>query len=234
MSRRKQRGHLEGQSRDDREAQTVEADLDQKAQGEVDAMLAGFIKRRFPKVIDLVAAGFFGDATKEERQNPVLKQACALFFAHGWRDPEGMRVIDAFADYGLERTPAQEKVLDAMRTSSFRCLQLEADIRSDDMQVACRDLMDGTPLPLELRGQLVELNRGDVIVGWFMRTTAGMRPLGVINLVPVKVAAQFEDALVRLAEAYPIPRADLGIEKPAPTFWLSYRVSQKARELELI
>ena len=197
-------------------------------------MLAGFIKRRFPKVVDLVAAGFFGDATKEERQNPVLKQACALFFAHGWRDPDGMRVIDAFADYGLDRTPEQDKALDAMRTSTFRCLQLEGTIGMDDSQVPCRDLIDGSPLPLELRGQLVELDQGDVIVGWFMRTTAGMRPLGVINLVPKKVAAEFEDALVRLAEAYPMRRQDLGTDQPAPTFWLSYRVSQKARELEII
>ncbi|MFV8750488.1 hypothetical protein ACNOYE_08040 [Nannocystaceae bacterium ST9] len=198
--------------------------LDGEAFKQVDAMLASFAQRRFGALIPEVAKGFFGNATPEESKAPELQQAFALFFAYGFRDSQGRRIVDMFGQFGLELDHEQKRVLDAVLRCRFVVFVLDRK-EDSNKQMQGRDLLRGEPLTLLDHNAYAQTAPGDVLIAYMFPVGDMWRPLGLATKIARPRTAALRSALDKLAGEQGFTPMTLADRRPAQVFWLGYRVA---------
>lgn len=198
--------------------------LDGEAFKQVDAMLASFAQRRFGAMIPEVGKGFFGNATADEVKAPELQQAFALYFAYGFRDSEGRRVVDMFAQFGLELDHEQKRVLDAVLRTRFVVFALDRAEESNK-QMHGRDLLRGEPLTLLDHNAYARVAPGDVLIAYMFPVGDLWRPLGLATKVARARVGTLRTGLDKLASEQGFTLMTLADRRPAQVFWLGYRIA---------
>jgi hypothetical protein len=198
--------------------------LDGEAFKQVDAMLASFAQRRFGQLIPEVAKGFFGNAKPEEVKAPELQQAFALYFAYGFRDSQGRRIVDMFGQFGLELDHEQKRVLEAVLRTRFVVFVLDRAEESNK-QMHGRDLLRGEPLTLLDHNAYAQSAPGDVLIAYMFPVGDLWRPLGLATKIPRARAGVLRSGLDKLAAEQGFTLMTLADRRPAQVFWLGYRVA---------
>ena len=219
-SRRLKRGHSE-QAKPAKPKSTRQ--LDPQAFTEVDQMVGAFAQRSFGKVIPAVMAGFFGGAkSPKELEDPELQSAFMLFFVYGWKDPNGMRIIDAFAAYGPNLQREQKRVLAALRAARLGLFVAESRAEGNK-QLVGRDYFRDEPIAVLDHNAYETLADGDGLLAWYMEVGDLWRPFGVATQVEARKLTPVCGALTKLAAGMHMTTAELAERKPAQAFWTVYR-----------
>lgn len=198
--------------------------LDSAAFKQVDTMLASFAQRRFGKLIPEVAKGFFGSSQLDEVKAPELQQAFTLYFAYGFRDTEGRRIIDMFGQFGLELDHEQKRVLDSVLRCRFVVFVLDRAEESNK-QMHGRDLLRGEPLTLLDHNAYAQVAPGDVLIAYMFPVGDVWRPLGLATKVGRARVGALRSGLDKLAAEQGFTLMTLADRRPAQVFWLGYRVA---------
>jgi len=198
--------------------------LDREAFKQVDTMLGSFAQRRFGPLIAEVAKGFFGQSSAEEVKAPELQQAFSLYFAYGFRDAQGRRIIDMFAQFGLELDLEQKRVLDAVMRSRFVVFVLDRAEESNK-QMHGRDLLRGEPLTLLDHNAYERVTPGDVLIAYMFPVGDLWRPLGLATKVPRARTNTLRAGFEKLAADQGFTLMTLADRRPAQVFWLGYRIA---------
>jgi hypothetical protein len=240
VSRRKRRGHkaeaeaeakaeakakAEVEARKPKRAHKAVRQLDPESFRQVDAMIGSFAQRRFGQLMPKVAQGFFGVARGDEPKHPELQQAFALYFVYGFRDPQGLRILDMFARFGLELDREQRRVLDACLRARFVVFGLE---RKNDAnkQLLGRDILRGVPMTVLDSVAYSALAPGDVIVAYMFPVGDLWRPLGLATKVARAKVPALRQGLGQLASSQGFAPVELPDRRPAQVFWTAYRVAE--------
>ena len=234
-SGRKRRGHsaeaeAEAQAQAEAEAakpkRAVKAvrQLDPEVFKQVDLMIGSFAQRRFGPLMPKVAQGFFAAAKGDEQNRPELQQAFALFFVYGYRDTQGLRIIDMFSRFGLKLDREQQRVVDACLRACMVVFALE---RKNDAnkQLLGRDLLRGLPMTLLDNVAFDALNPGDIMVAYMFPVGDMWRPLGLGTKVARPRAQAFSQALNQLAQSQNLSSTAVADMRPAQVFWTAYRLA---------
>jgi hypothetical protein len=224
-SRRHRRGQGSTANKDEGAAPRSSRQLDPQAFAQVDQMIGAFSQNRFGNVLPTVMAGFFGAAKrKEELRDPELQAAFMLFFVYGWKDDHGMRIVDAFAEYGPKLKGEQKRVLDALQSARLAFFRVEGSERGNK-QLSGRDVLRDEPMIVLDHNAFETLTDGDALLAWFFPMGELARPFGVATQVANAKYPAIEAALVRLASALSVTVPELPDRKPAQTFWTVYRLA---------
>lgn len=200
--------------------------LDPEAFKQVDQMIGSFAQRRFGPLMPKVAEGFFGNASAEERKHPVLQQAFAQYFVYGYRDAQGLRIIDMFARFGLKLDREQERVLDACLRAGFNVCRLEAK-NTANKQLLCRDLLREVPITVLDRGAFDAVEPGDILVAYMFPVGDLWRPLGMLTIVSRSKAAALVQGLNQLAQRQGFSGPQLADRRPHQILWTAIRVAER-------
>ncbi|PRQ02795.1 hypothetical protein ENSA5_21480 [Enhygromyxa salina] len=198
--------------------------LDPEAFKQVDLMIGSFAKRRFGPMMPKVAEAFFGVASSDERTHPELQQAFALYFVYGYRDAQGVRILDMFANYGLELEREQKRVLDACLRARFVVFALERK-NTANKQLLGRDVLRGVPMTVLDNVAFAQLAPGDVLVAYMFPIGDLWRPLGMATKVARARAKALSQGLSQLARTQGFAPIELPDRRPAQVFWTAYRVA---------
>ena len=200
--------------------------LNPEAFRQVDGMIGSFAQRRFGPLMPKVAEGFFGNASEEERKTQVLQQAFALYFVYGYRDGQGLRILDMFARFGLKLDREQQRVLDALSRTTFMVFSLER-LNNANKQMQGRDALRGMPMTALDRGVFDQVGPGDVLVGYMFPVGDMWRPLGMCTKVPRAKANTLAQGLNQLAQRQGFSSAQLADRRPHQVFWTALRVAER-------
>lgn len=234
---RKRRGHsaeTAAQAAAEAEIQQVQAQqarrvkavrqLDPETFKQVDLMIGSFAQRRFANLMPKVAAGFFGAAQGNEQNRPELQQAFALYFVYGYRDAQGLRIVDMFARSGLKLEREQQRVVDACLRASLVVFGLERKNESNK-QLLGRDILRGLPMTVLDNSAYDALTPGSLLVAYMFPIGDLWRPLGLGTIVDRSRAKAASQALAQLGQAVNMPTMQLADMRPAQIFWTAYRMS---------
>ena len=246
-SRRKRRGHSSSAASEPSAASTAAASavasttaatpakrrvvksvrqLDPEAFKQVDQMIGSFAQRRFGPLMPKVAEGFFGNASAEERKHPVLQQAFAQYFVYGYRDAQGLRIIDMFARFGLKLDREQQRVLQACLRAGFNVCRLESK-NVANKQLQCRDLLREMPITVLDRGAFDAVEPGDILVAYMFPVGDLWRPLGMLTIVSRNKAKALVQALNQLAQRQGFSGPQLADRRPHQILWTAIRVAER-------
>lgn len=231
----KRRGHsveaqAEAQAKAQAEAQkpkrAVKAvrQLDPEVFKQVDLMIGSFAQRRFGPLMPKVAAGFFAAAQGDEQKRPELQQAFALFFVYGYRDAQGLRIVDMFSRFGLQLDREQKRVVDACLRACMVVFALERKNESNK-QLLGRDILRGLPMTVLDNVAYDALNPGDVMVAYMFPVGDMWRPLGLGTRVARPRAQALSKGLGQLAQTQNLSTMAIADMRPAQVFWTAYRLA---------
>ncbi|PRQ09658.1 hypothetical protein [Enhygromyxa salina] len=233
---RKRRGHkaeteaaeaarIEAEANKPKRAVKAVRQLDPEAFKQVDLMIGSFAQRRFGGMMPEVAKAFFAVARGEEAKHPELQQAFALYFVYGYRDGQGLRVLDMFAQHGLQLDREQRRVLDACMRARFVVFGLE---RKNDAnkQLIGRDILRETPMTVLDNVAFAQLSPGDVLGAYMFPVGDLWRPLGMATKVAGARTKALSQALGQLSGAQSLAPIALADRRPAQVFWTLYRVAE--------
>jgi hypothetical protein len=198
--------------------------LDPEAFRQVDLMIGSFAQRRFGNLMPKVAAGFFGAAQGDEANHPELQQAFALYFVYGYRDPQGLRIVDMFERFGLELDREQKRVLDACKRARLVAFQLER-VNPANKQMIGLDILRGIPMTTLDQNAFERTSPGDVLLAYMFPVGDLWRPLGMATKVPRARANALRSALAQLATDQGFAPVELPDRRPAQVFWVTYRAA---------
>lgn len=233
VNQRKRRGH---KAQTEAEAQAAAAvavsqpkravksvrQLDPEAFKQVDLMIGSFAQRRFGNIMPKVAAGFFGAAKGDEPNHPELQQAFALYFVYGYKDQQGLRVVDMFERFGLDLDREQKRVLEACKRARLVAFQLER-VNPANKQMLGLDILRGIPMTVLDQSALERLAPGDLLLAYMFPVGDLWRPLGMATKVPRGRVNALRAKLAQLANEQGFAPVDLPDRRPAQVFWLTYR-----------
>jgi hypothetical protein len=234
-SGRKRRGHsaeaeAEAQAKAEAEAQkpkrAVKAvrQLDPEVFKQVDLMIGSFAQRRFGPVMPKIAQAFFSAARADEQKRPELQQAFALYFVYGYRDTQGLRIIDMFSRFGLQLDREQQRVVDACLRACMVVFVLERK-NDSNKQLLGRDLLRGSPMTLLDNAAYEALSPGDVMVAYMFPVGDMWRPLGVGTKVARARTQVLMQGMNQLAQSQSLSSVAVADQRPAQVFWTAYRLA---------
>lgn len=191
----------------------------------VDKMIGAFARRRFGKAFPALAQTFFKIATPAEVASKELQAAFALWVVYGWKDAEGRRIVDMFAEYGLPLVGEQTRVLAALLRCRFAVFSLR---RSEpaNKQLRGRDVLRDEPMIILDHAAYEHMHGGDALVSWFFPAGKLWRPLGVATRIPRARVKAVCDALVHFKRGVEAPAQTLrriADDQPAQVFWTTFR-----------
>jgi hypothetical protein len=198
--------------------------LDPEVFKQVDLMIGSFAQRRFAPLMPKVAAGFFAAAKGDEKNRPELQQAFALFFVYGYRDAQGLRVIDMFSRFGLQLDREQKRVVDACLRACMVVFALERKNEANK-QLLGRDILRGLPMTLLDNVAYDALKPGDVMVAYMFPVGDMWRPLGLGTKVARARAQALSKGLGQLAESQNLSGVAVADMRPAQVFWTAFRLA---------
>jgi hypothetical protein len=235
-SQRKRRGHsateasaaaaaVAAASAQPKRAVKTVRQLDPEAFRQVDLMIGSFAQRRFGNLMPKVAAGFFGVAKGDEPNHPELQQAFALYFVYGYRDAQGLRIIDMFERFGLELDREQKRVLEACKRAQLVAFQLERS-NPANKQLAGIDMLRGIPITMLDQNAFERMTPGDVLLAYMFPVGDLWRPLGMATKVARAKANGLRAGFAQLANEQGLAPAELPDRRPAQVFWVTYRSAE--------
>ncbi len=190
----------------------------------VESMLASFANRRLGPLVNLVAKGFYGAATDEEKNNPGIRTAFYSFFLYGYRDPKGIRAVDLFAEAGLPLEGRQRAALDA-------CLQARLVIMSiDDVHVGKhrmrgRDLLRDEPVTAFDRNASSLVKPGERLMCWQIPWGTSWQPIGYAVQIEQRKAVALERSIESLCNGLRAVRRELPEQHAHNLWWVGHRVA---------
>lgn len=206
--------------------------LDPEAFQQVDAMIGSFAQRRFGALMPKVAAGFFGNASEDERKHATLQKAFALYFVYGYRDAQGLRIIDMFSRFGLKLDREQKRVLEACLRAS-QCVCVIESKNAANKQLQCRDLLRGVPMTVLDRGAFDVFGPGDVLIAYMFPMGDMWRPLGMVTKVPRARGKALSQGLSQLAQRQGFAPAQVADRRPDQVFWTAIRIAERTLTAKL-
>ena len=235
VNQRKRRGHSAQQAEAEAAAAVAASQpkravksvrqLDPEAFRQVDLMIGSFAQRRFGNIMPKVAAGFFGAARGDEPNHPELQQAFALYFVYGYRDGQGLRIIDMFERFGLELDREQKRVLEACKRARFVVFQLERN-NPANKQLLGIDMLRGIPMTVLDQNAFDRTTPGDVLIAYMFPVGDLWRPLGMATKVARARANNLRAGLAQLANDQGFAPMELPDRRPAQVFWVAYRSAE--------
>ena len=151
--------------------------------------------------------------------------AFSLWVVYGWKDKEGRRIVDMFAQYGLPLAGEQSRVLDALRKAKFAVFHMRRAEESNK-QLRGRDALRNEPMVILDHAAFSQLEDGDGLVSWFFPVGKLWRPLGVATRIPRARVKALQDALTQFkqgSESKDQTLRRMADEQPAQVFWTCYR-----------
>jgi len=206
--------------------------LDPEAFKQVDSMIGSFAQRRFGQLMPKVAEGFFGNASEDERKHATLQQAFALYFVYGYRDAQGLRVIDMFSRFGLKLDREQKRVLEAC-LRACQCVCVIESKNPANKQLQCRDLLRGVPMTVLDRGAFDLFEPGDVLIAYMFTVGDMWRPLGMVTKVARGRTKALSQGLSQLAQRQGFAPSQLADRRPAQVFWTAIRIAERTLTAKL-
>ncbi|HGG56403.1 MAG TPA: hypothetical protein ENK31_01260, partial [Nannocystis exedens] len=158
----------------------------------VEGMLAAFANRRLANLIPQVARGFFAAATKQEQQLPELRSAFYSFLFYGWRDGNGVRVIDLFRRLGPGLKGRQLAALEACTRARLGLVQID-DVNIRKQRIRGRDVLRDEKVTLRDKNAVAAIRPGDRLLTWQIPWGTTWQPIGVAT----RIEARKVDALNR-------------------------------------
>jgi hypothetical protein len=198
--------------------------LDPEVFKQVDLMIGSFAQRRSAPLMPKVAAGFFAAAKGDEQKRPELQQAFALFFVYGYRDAQGLRIVDMFSRFGLQLDREQKRVVDACLRACLVVFSLERKNEANK-QLLGRDILRGLPMTVLDNTAYDALNPGDVLVAYMFPVGDMWRPLGLGTRVSRPRAQALSQGLAQLAQGQNLSTVAIADLRPAQVFWTAFRLA---------
>lgn len=199
--------------------------LDPEAFRQVDLMIGSFAQRRFGNLMPQVAAGFFGAARGDEPNHPELQKAFALYFVYGYRDPQGLRIVDMFERFGLKLDREQKRVLEACKRAQLVVFQLERQ-NPANKQMLGLDILRGIPMTVLDQSAFERMSPGEVLIAYMFPVGDLWRPLGMGTRIPRANVNTLRAGLAQLANEQGFAPAELSDRRPAQVFWVAYRSAE--------
>lgn len=184
--------------------------------------LDAFIERRFAPLVPALGQAFFQPARKGELGDPGLREAFRLWSLLGYRDPDGLRLVDMFAAAGLHDEPEIDRSLNAMRRARFRVLRIDARDESQK-RLQTFDLLDDEAVSLLDRQAFDQVAIDELLCGWFFPAAGLWRGLGAVTRISKVVADEIREAIFSLAAHEQMTPAELAERRSMKLFWMLYR-----------
>lgn len=218
------RAKAEAEAQKPKRAVKAVRQLDPEVFKQVDLMIGSFAQRRFGPLMPKVAAGFFAAAKGDEQKRPELQQAFALFFVYGYRDAQGLRIVDMFSRFGLQLDREQKRVVDACLRACMVVFALERKNEANK-QLLGRDILRGLPMTVLDNVAYDALNPGDVMVAYMFPVGDMWRPLGLGTRVARPRVQALSKGLGQLAQSQSLSTVAIADLRPAQVFWTAYRLA---------
>jgi len=190
----------------------------------VESMLAAFANRRLGPLVNVVAKGYYGAATDEEKQNPGIRTAFYSFFLYGYRDPKGIRPVDLFAESGLPLEGRQRAALDACLQARLVVMSID-DVHVGKHRMRGRDLLRDEPVTAFDRNASTLVKPGERLMCWQIPWGTSWQPIGYAVQVEQHKAIALERAIETLCNGLRAVRRELPEQHAANLWWLVHRVA---------
>ncbi|MCB9703962.1 MAG: hypothetical protein H6711_18880 [Myxococcales bacterium] len=190
----------------------------------VEGMLASFANRRLAQLVPQIARGFFTAATPQEQQIPELRTAFYSFLLYGWRDANGVRVVDLFRRVGPQLDGRLLAALEACEGARLSLVAIE-DVNPGKQRIRGRDLLRDEPVTLRDKNAIKTVRAGDRLLCWQIPWGTSWQPIGVATLVEARKAEALDRALESMANNLRAVRRELPERHAANLYWVVYRVA---------
>lgn len=190
----------------------------------VEGMLASFASRRLQPFMEQVMKGFFGAATPQERANPELQTSFYSFFLYGYRDPNGIRVIDLFANAGIPLEGRQRAALEACMQARLALIAVD-DVNPGKQRMRGKDILRDESVTVLDKNISSVLKAGDRLMGWQIPWGTSWQPIGVAQRIEARRAHALDRAIETLCNSLQAVRLELPERHAANLFWVVHRVA---------
>jgi len=190
----------------------------------VENMLAAFANRRLGPLVNVVAKGFFGAATPEERENSGIRTAFYSFFLYTYRDPKGIRVVDLFAEAGLPLEGRQRAALDACLQARLVIMSID-DVHPGKQRMRGRDLLRDEPVTALDKNASSLVKPGERLMCWQIPWGTSWQPIGYAVQIEQRKAVALDRAIETLCNNLRAVRRELPEQHAANLWWVVHRVA---------
>lgn len=190
----------------------------------VESMLASFANRRLGPLVNLVAKGFYGAATDEEKNNPGIRTAFYSFFLYGYRDPKGIRAVDLFAEAGLPLEGRQRAALDACLQARLVIMTID-DVHVGKHRMRGRDLLRDEPVTAFDRNASSLVKPGERLMCWQIPWGTSWQPIGYAVQIEQRKAVALERSIESLCNGLRAVRRELPEQHAHNLWWVGHRVA---------
>lgn len=200
----------------------IKRQIDPEAFATFEQRLDAFTQRRFGALLPSLGKAFFKGCTREEVTDPGLQMAFQKWVMYGFRDADGLRIVDMFAAAGLHDEPEVGRALNAARKAVFRVASVA---RRDETtrQIDAFDLLREVDFDVLDKNTFALAREEDLLCGWMFPSGVLWRPLGLCTRVPKVAATAVRKALGTLAEGESMSFPELAERRTMKLFWLIYR-----------
>lgn len=225
--RRKRRGHKKAAPDSTQPTQLPRrGKVDPRTYAQVMERIKAFVEARLVKLVTPVARGFFTGCSQDEIKREDLQSAFFLFFVLGYRDPNGVRVLDMYRGYGFKPSPVEARAVDALDATRLRLVEVVEKVEAN-RQLQVVDKLNGDELRVTDQEAYKSLSPGDGMMAWFMPSSEVHRPLEVATHVKADLLGPMVQGLETLANENDLELSDLPHRRPAQMFWAIYRSAQR-------
>ena len=190
----------------------------------VENMLAAFANRRLGPLVNVVAKGFFGAATPEERDNSGIRTAFYSYFLYTYRDPKGIRVVDLFAESGLPLEGRQRAALDACLQARLVVMTID-DVHPGKHRMRGRDLLRDEPVTAIDRNASSLVKPGERLMCWQIPWGTSWQPIGYAVQVEQRKAVALDRGIETLCNNLRAVRRELPEQHAHNLWWVVHRVA---------
>jgi hypothetical protein len=193
------------------------------------ARAEAFAQRRFGPILPQLGAAFFKGRTADEVRDEGLQAAFRAWVLYGFRDQQGIRIIDMFASAGIPTEGEVARALTAARQARWGIYEV-LERNAGTKQVRVRNWTTDAPSPedeldvLDRRAFEV-LSLGTILVGWFAPVGDLWRPLSAATFVPASRGPLIRAGLDALVKEQPASLDEFSQRAAIALFWLAYRVA---------
>jgi hypothetical protein len=192
----------------------------------VEALIAAMVNRnqQIRGFAEQLARGFFAPASPQERPLRELQAAFYSFMMYGWRDSNGVRIVDLFRNSAPQLTVRQQAALQACARARMVLVAID-DVHPGKQRIRGRDLLRDEPLTMRDHNATKIAREGDRMLCWLIPWGTAWQPIGVATRVEARKAEALERAIEAMANGLRAVRRELPERHAADLFWVAYRVA---------